>query len=296
MYKEQLDYFSLVYQTRNFSSAAKLIPMSPQGLAKAIHSLENELGVVLFKDENGALIPTAYAEEFLRFANRWDVNYQLMKESFRRLDAQEKHEIRLGTSLGILGFVGHDFIKQFHHEHPHIQIIYNESNDIYCEEGLHRGTYDLAFTLAPYDRQFITAELYSTKVLFWVNKKKFSELGKQLTIEDFAGKNISLPGKDFKIYQTITELCKMKGIQLGEIFASGEIFWLYEHAVKGKGFSFTLPHLEKLSVFSTNQEVVALPLKGITWRFGISYLASHTLLPHEKDFIDYCIEKAKLLK
>ena len=42
---EQLNYFELAYEERNFSAAARRVPCSPQGLTKAIHALEKELGV-----------------------------------------------------------------------------------------------------------------------------------------------------------------------------------------------------------------------------------------------------------
>lgn len=34
-----LEYFARAYEEHNFAQAAKLIPISPQGLAKAIRSL-----------------------------------------------------------------------------------------------------------------------------------------------------------------------------------------------------------------------------------------------------------------
>ncbi len=56
MHSEQLRFFKLLYQIRNASAAARLIPMSPQGLMKSIRSLETELGVPLFIiDKNGTM-------------------------------------------------------------------------------------------------------------------------------------------------------------------------------------------------------------------------------------------------
>ena len=288
MNKEQLHYFTLAYQTRNYSAAAKRVPMSPQGFAKSIHSLENELGVPLFSDENGALTPTAYAEELLKFANNWEVNYHTMKGAFTRIQAMEKHEIRLGTSLGIIGFMGTEFLSQFHREHPDISVNYNESHDSYCEEGLRRGIYDLAFTLSPYESDFITTELYGTQTLLWVNTR--NELSEQDSIlpHDLAGQYIALPGEDFKIYRSILNACKDSGVEPGELITSAEIFWLYELASRNRSLSFTLPHLVSLSVFSQNENVIALPLEGMKWRFGISYLSSHSLTDYERVFIEHC--------
>jgi len=295
MHNEQIEYFALAYQARNFSAAAKQIPMSPQGLAKSIRSLEARLGVTLFEDINGALVPTLYADELLKYAKKWTLDNQELKESFKKIQAQENREIRLGTSLGIIGFMGPEFIESFMRKNPEIKITYNELNDAFCEEGLLKGTYDLAFTLSPYDKSFITTEMYCTQVCFWVDSQPEEGLKESLEIEDLNGKTLAIPGEDFKIFSTIMDACNSHGVTLGSVFTSNEIFWLYEFAAAGKGIAFTLPHLIDLSVFSNNKSITALPLKGVLWRFGISYLASHQLLPHEKLFIDHCMNFARFL-
>ena len=68
MNTNQIDYFLKAYRERSYTAAAKLVPMSAQGLTKAIHSLEGELGIPLFEnDANGRIKPTPYAEEFKVF-------------------------------------------------------------------------------------------------------------------------------------------------------------------------------------------------------------------------------------
>lgn len=295
MNKEQLHYFTLAYQMRNYSAAAKRVPMSPQGFAKSIHTLESELGVTLFTEKNGALSPTLYAEELLQFANTWDVNYQMMKESFRRIQAAERHEIRLGTSLGIIGFLGTGLIAGFHKKHPDISVTYNETSDSYCEVGLKRGTYDMAFSLAPYDRDFTTTELYRTQTYFWIHEKNPLSEKEQLSLDDLSGQKLAMPGEDFKIYHSILEACHAAGAEPADVMTSAEIFWLYEYAAKNKGLAFTLPHLARLSVFMNNPSITALPVEGIPWSFGVSYLSSRAMEPHMLTFIDYCREYAKKL-
>lgn len=292
MHLEQTRYFALLYEIRNASAAARMIPISPQGLMKSIRSLETEFGVRLFTEENGVLTPTAHADAFYRFALSWQADHSCLVKEFTRISAQERQEIRLGTSLGIIGFIGADFLDSFIERHPSVSISYNELNDAFCEENLLDGTYDLAFTLAPYDDRFTTTELYQTQVYFWANTSMGYAQGDSLSIEDLSGKDIAMPGKDFKIFKTIMGLCRVMETDLGHVFTSNEIFWLYEYAAAGRGLAFTLPHLMELSTFTSNDNVVALPLKHVTWRFGLSHLSSRKLLPHEKQFLDFC--KAEL--
>lgn len=294
MHKEQLEYFALAYQMRSFSAAAARVPMSPQGLAKSIHALELELGVTLFTtDINGARVPTPEADELMEFANTFELNYQMLKESFRRIQACEKHEIRLGTSLGTIGLMGPDFLDTFHMRHPEISVTYNELSDALCDEGLRRGTYDFTLTISPYPREFITTELYATQICYWLNTENPLSNREVLTYEDLAECNVAIPGKDFKCYDRLLAEFRQRHLDPHEIVTSQEIFWLYEFALDGHGAGFTLASLAELPMFSQHVSVVAIPLEGATWHFGVSYLPSHSLAPHERIFYDHCIEWAR---
>ncbi|MGV8082057.1 MAG: LysR family transcriptional regulator [Coriobacteriia bacterium] len=293
MHKEQLEYFALAYQTRSFSAAAARVPMSPQGLAKSIRSLEVELGVTLFNcDANGVRVPTEYADELMQFVSSFELSYEALKESFRKIQARERHEIRLGASLGTIGLMGPDFFDTFHEEHDDIRVSYTETNDALCDEGLRRGSYDLALTIWPYPKEFITRELYSTQVCYWVNADDPLSERETLTVADFEGRNIAIPGKDFKCYHSLLAACAEQGVEPREIMASQEIFWLFEFALDGRGLGFTLQVLAELPVFSNHDSVVARSLEGSVWHFGISYLPSHVLAPYEQTFYDYCLAYA----
>ena len=290
MHSEQLRFFKLLYQIRNASAAARLIPMSPQGLMKSIRSLETELGVPLFIiDKNGTMTPTAYSEAFNRFVQKTDADFRFFKCELERIAAQERCEIRLGTSLGIIGFIGADFLESFEKKHPSVSVTYNELSDVMCEAGLLSGAYDLAFTLAPYDGRVVTTDLYETQVYFWVNTEMAYGFGNSISISDLSGKSIAMPGKDYKIYNTIIERCLAESVNPKSVFTSSEIFWLYEFVSSRRGIAFTLPHLMALPTFTHNSSIRALPLEGVHWRFGIAHLSSHKLMPYERQFMEYCM-------
>lgn len=293
MHKEQLEYFALAYQTRSFSAAAARVPMSPQGLAKSIHSLELELGVTLFEsDVNGVRVPTEYADELMQFVSTFTLGYEGLRESFRRIQARERHEIRLGASLGTIGLMGPDFLDSFHKDHGDVHVSYAEISDALCDEGLRRGSYDLALTISPYPREFITKELFSNQVCYWVNAADPLSEHEMLTLEDFDRRDIAIPGEDFKCYHSLLAACAEHGVHPRELVTSQEIFWLYEFVLEGRGLGFTLQCLAELPVFSHRENIVALPLVGSIWHFGISYLPSHVLTPYEQCFYDHCVAYA----
>jgi DNA-binding transcriptional LysR family regulator len=297
MYSEQLDYFALAYHAHSFSVAAGKVPMSTQGLTKAIQKLESELGVSLFtQDSCGARVPTPYADELMRFVKIYSQSHDHLFERFERIRAQEHHTIRLGASLGIMGMLGDTFIEGFHARYPDLHVIYNEFPDAVCEAGLRAESYDLALTLAPYSEGMATTPLYSSDVWFWVNRANSLSNKKRLILSDLEDQIIVIPGKDFKCYHSIIGSCEEQGIKPKNVVPSSEIFWIYEFVLNGRGVGFSVDHLVALALFRQSDSVIALPLENMSWNFGLSYLSQHRLSEEEQFFYDYCVEYCQKIK
>ncbi|MDR2197428.1 MAG: LysR family transcriptional regulator [Coriobacteriales bacterium] len=294
MNKDQLDYFAWAYRMNSFSAAAARAHISAQGLAKAIHSLENELNVKLFTvDSSGKRIPTAYAEELMGFTLSFNHHHRELLNRFKYLRAQERHTVRLGASLGILGLLGPDFLEDFKRDNPEITVTYNELPDDLCEEALLDGSYDLALTLAPYNKDFATHDLQCMETFFWVPADDPLSERESLVRLDLEGKVIAIPGKDFKCYRTIIRTAEDEGIVPERVVFSSEIFWIYEFVAQKNGIGFSIGPLVELPLFKSYRDVRAVLFKDAVWRFGISHIPAHRLTDAEQTFYDYCVRRAR---
>jgi DNA-binding transcriptional LysR family regulator len=266
--------------------------MSAQGFAKSMHSLEAELGVPLFvMGENGQRVPTEYADEFFALAGKWGNDYKLLFERFDRIRARNRDEIRLGTSLGVIGLFGPEFINGFKELYPDISVTYNELPDLICDDALQNEMFDLTFSLFPFREEFITTELYSSTMYFWMKRDDPLSTLDVIHLEDLEDRCVAIPGKDIKVYERILGECARRGITIKEEVTSNEIFWIYEVAASGRGLGFATEHLARLPVFNNDDEVIAVPFdEKFQWRIGVSYLPSHPLTKYEQAFYDYCLE------
>lgn len=289
MNREQLQYFAIACHTRNFAAAARLVPMSAQGFTKSIKSLEAELGVPLFtRGENGMHLPTAYADELLQFVEDAEVRLRQTQRAFRQIEAEQSQRILLGSSLGIMGFLGSAFLQAFKREHPEASISYAEMSDRRCDAGLLDEEYGIAFTLAPYHGGFETVELYSTPICLWVNADDPLSRKSRVEPEDLDGRALALPGQDYKCHDAILDSCSKRGAQPSSVLESSEMFWLYSFAYDGCGVAFSAGHLGELPFFN-NDAVKCVPFSDTTWRFGISVLPKHRLTAAEQLFRRFCI-------
>lgn len=286
--KDKYDYFVLAYDSPSFSAGASKVPMSPQGFTKAIRNLERELGVPLFTvDTEGVRQATPYADEFYEYVRHMQTERNLLAGAFERIASSGYVEIRVASSLGIPGLLGSNFLADFERDCQDVSITLCELSDLLCESALRDGMYDLALTTLPSADDFVTHELYSSPVYYWVRRDDPLCACGSLSIEDIAQRRIAIPGREFKCYRALLDHFAQRELKPPEIVEYSEIFWIYEFVLRGEGIGFTLPHLAELEVFCACEEVVALPVRDLTWGFGISYLKARSLCRREEEFIAY---------
>ena len=195
MNTNQIDYFLKAYRERSYTAAAKLVPMSAQGLTKAIHSLEGELGVPLFEnDANGKIKPTPYAEEFKAFCKEFDEARSRMAAGFARLAGQAHRTIRLAAAIGSMGLLGIDLISSFKKVHPDVEVECDDLPDMRVEKTLRDGNSSLGLTVLPTSDEFETVELASCERCVWVAADDPLVAKGQVCITDLEGRNIALVG------------------------------------------------------------------------------------------------------
>lgn len=65
---QQLEYFKVISQTKNFTTASNILSITQPALSKAISKLEEELDVQLFERQGRNIKITKYGEVFLKYA------------------------------------------------------------------------------------------------------------------------------------------------------------------------------------------------------------------------------------
>lgn len=66
---QQLEYFKIIAETKNFTKASNILSITQPALSKAISKLEEELDVTLFEREGRNIKITKFGETFLKYAD-----------------------------------------------------------------------------------------------------------------------------------------------------------------------------------------------------------------------------------
>ena len=295
MNTNQLDYFLKAYRVQSYTAAAKLVPMSAQGLTKAVHSLEGELGVPLFEnDANGKIKPTPYAEEFKTFCDDVSEARSRMAAGFARISGQARRTIKLAAAIGSMGLLGIDLVSSFKKDHPGIEVDCDDLPDMRVEKTLRDGHSTLGITVLPTPDDFETVALASCERCVWVAADDPLVSKGRVCITDLEGRNVALVGAQFKNYGLLLEALEREDVHPTDITTSSEMIWLHQFA-KGRGcISFTAQSV--LPLFKDDASVVALPFLGMPYQIGISWLRTHVPDDAEQAFIETCKARGRELQ
>lgn len=287
---EQLKYFSFAYELRSFALAAQKAHISPQGMAKAMRTIEEKLGVPLFtQSERGERVPTAYADELMKCTKDIQASIDACLMSMEHLRMQDRHIIRLAFSLGTITSLSPDFLEGFSRRHPNIGVECQELSPLACDKAVMDGSVDFAITTTPYDERLVTVELYSHVVCFWVNAADELSDKQLIHVEDLQGKSVAMPGKGFKGPRAVLDACSSKGVTLGHVFNALESHLVYGYAAEGRGLGWCTQFHRDLPLYNQNPDVRCIPSE-FTIGVGLSYLPQHSLASHEQDFYRYCVD------
>lgn len=285
-------YFLAVNKYRSFARAAQGLRISPQGLGSALRRLEDELGVPLFSDAYGTGELTEYGAFVLDYARRIDGALGDMRRGIEAMRAHARNVVRLGCSVGLLGYLGERAIDEFNETADGVQVVVSaEEPDLQCERGLAAKTYDLALLVNPPSREFVSIPIVDDYQFFWVGKGNRLSRQAEIRLEDLEGQTVATVDDGFKSTDALLRLMEKRGVRANVVF-TGEMMRIYEFARNGKALGLTCRnHIEATAESS---KTVGLPFRDLPWGFSLCYRRDHALTEGEALFVDYLRGKRKV--
>ena len=138
--------FRLVYEERSINQAAKQLFITPQGLSRIIHKLEEELQIVLFERTKGGMIPTECGDYF--YAQSQKLLYQLedMKYHLQKMNSRQR-KIKIGFACGVLNLVSLKKLNAIQSEMPDVSVQWEELENQEVAEQVNRELLDIGFII-----------------------------------------------------------------------------------------------------------------------------------------------------
>lgn len=140
----QLRYFIAIIDHGGFSRAASELGRTQQALSKAIHALEDELGVRLLDRNSQIATPTAFGRLLLEHSRAIESEARSFRAKLGQLLEAEAGAIRLGTGPSSAGGLVTRAVLELQRTRPRIRLDVMSGVHAELVAGLQQGRIDLA--------------------------------------------------------------------------------------------------------------------------------------------------------
>ena len=279
----ELKYFQTLYRCGSFSVAADCIPMTIQGLRKAIRSLEQEFGIVLCRSGKDGLSFTEAGERLYLFCQDSVGLYDALCKDMNVLRRGGRKEISMAFSAGSFGLFASQFAERLsdsiwveklsHITRPETEIV----------RFLKDGTYDFAVTWGNPDlKQFSYTHIADIPLYAILNRQHAKAHRPYLKIQDLEGERLIFFDAFQKPHQILKELCLLHGFEPDMSYGTSETMVMLTYLSQNLGIGFVLPN--EISLYDEKQ-FCSLRVEGVFFPVGIAYLRHHCFSAEEKDLI-----------
>ncbi|MGL5378733.1 LysR family transcriptional regulator [Clostridium sp.] len=142
---QQLEYFKVIAETKNFTTASNILSVTQPALSKAISKLEEELEVSLFEREGRNIKITKFGEVFLKYAHSALSKIERGKEKLRDMKNSNDKVISIASTYCIGSTFIPFLISNFFNNKLQVKFNINNQSTEEILRDLSHGRIDFGF-------------------------------------------------------------------------------------------------------------------------------------------------------
>lgn len=267
----KLNYFKVVAEVNNITKAAKQLNISQPALSKAIHSLEEELGVKLF-DRKGRQIHLNQYGELMKV--QVDKAFNALNEGERILKNITGIEQGQVTFAVTFPHVMPNLIQQYLKKHPRIKIRQYQATSELATQLILEDKVDFAISTIPIAHQDITwIPLLQDDIYLTVSKQHHLATRNIVSLQEISNERLIGQIRGYGFRDIIDTILEQEGITPHyqvEVEDSSAILKLVAMNI---GISFT----PKQALIHDDNNIVAIPINNPNCyrMIGIGFKTSH---------------------
>lgn len=136
----------------NYTTAAAKLYVSQPTLTRHVNSVEEALGVKLFKRTNHVVELTRAGSVAVKSFEKIVANYDMLLADMASLEDEEESDLRLGmVYYGTTAYYGYPLLEAFSKAHPNVRVSTISAQTTQVYRHLHHGTIDAALTITTRD-------------------------------------------------------------------------------------------------------------------------------------------------
>lgn len=184
---KQLQYFALVAEEGQITSAAKQLFIGQPALSYQLKQLEDELGAKLFARQPHGIELTDAGKKLYGYSKQILTLAQNAETEIREIQAGQLGSVRLGSVSSSIGVLPSSRLVAFVKEHPGVALDILEDNTYGILDKLKNNLLDLAVIRTPYNRVNLAAIDVSDERMTAVTRLGAFAGKETVKLEDLAG-------------------------------------------------------------------------------------------------------------
>lgn len=142
---QQLEYFKVIADTENFTTASKILSVTQPALSKAISKLEEELKVPLFEKRGRNIKLTCFGEVFLNYSTKALMEIDKGIKELKNMTSESDITISISSTPRIGAYFMNIIISDFLNENPNTKFQFNQQSASEIINDLKEGKIDIGF-------------------------------------------------------------------------------------------------------------------------------------------------------
>lgn len=262
-----LEYFMEVARYCSFTKAAQTLYISQPAISKAIKSIEDELGIVLFDRSGKRVVLTDAGKILYQQAQSIVKSFRSLSSEINDLMNLEKGIIRIGLPPMIGANFFPKVIVEFHEKYPNITIQLVEVGAKRVETEVGNGNLDMGVAVLPTDEDaFHTFQIVKDSLRLIVHPSHPLAEREAVSLSELAAEDFVFFHEDFTLHDRILEECLKLGFEPNILSKSSQWDFIVEMVAFNLGVAL-MP--ETICRELTCVKVIPLVEPKIPWHLGI---------------------------
>ena len=216
-----IEAFSAVISSGSISAAARQLGVSQSAVSQLIKNLEDSVGVSLFVRRNGAIFPTARAENLRDDAMDLLTRLERFQKELNYRETKILNTIRITATLSITNEILPLVISQIHHSHAEVKFYVSSIPLTSMISSITQSQVDFAFHTRPLEHPQIRNDILTVARQVAVMPKSHPLAEKKyLTIDDIRGCKLVSVARVDPSYQYYNRLWQTHKIPVTQVLQS----------------------------------------------------------------------------
>lgn len=266
---KQLRFFEEICREKSFSRASEKLHISQPALSKAIHLLEEEIGLRLLDRSTRHLAITKEGMIIRRHAQKILRGTEDLKEEAEDIKLHKKGSFTFGLPPVIGSSFFPAIIADFHTVYPEAEMQIVEEGSKIMEQSLLEGKIDVGVAILPVNHsQFEAIPIIDRRILAVASNNHPLASRKHLTMNDVKEERFLMFQQGFSLYDHVREACIQSGFEPAILHESTQWDFLFECAMAGLGIAF-LPETVVRKAQTENIAILDIDDPLLYWRLAL---------------------------